>query len=212
MCDFHSIIVRRDGAKAHVMTNSHSQAVEHANWRENDRMADMRGPFFVECEWGGIGEYPGADKITRSCSFNEKQRKTIDSHYGSLAKLLANVKDNSETMLGNGGVFEGNEYGDIRWKVLISDDCPKSIAQRLAESALHADGSTIKSLHPAIKTLRGGFTVKAGHHIDAPLLTEVSGYVIVAQGATFTAPLLTEVSGYVIVEQGATFTAPKLKR
>lgn len=128
MCDFHSIIVRRDGAKAHVMTNSHSGAVEAAKWRENDQMADMRGPFFVECEWGGNGEYPGADKITRSCDFNEKQRKTIDAHYQSLSKLLADPKANAEAMLFDGGVFAGDEYGDIRWKVLVHDDCPKALS------------------------------------------------------------------------------------
>ena len=54
-------------------------------------------------------------------------------------------------------------------------------------------------------------TIRAGEHVIAPDLAEVSGYVIVYQGATFTAPAL-EKAGHVIVEQGATFTAPVLEK
>jgi len=59
-----------------VKENSHSGAVQKANWRENDQMTDFseRGKFFVECEWGVVGKYPGADKITRG-NFNERQKK-----------------------------------------------------------------------------------------------------------------------------------------
>jgi hypothetical protein len=172
MCDFHSIIVRRDGAKAHVMTNSHSGAVKAAGWRENDQMTDFseRGPFFTECEWSGVGEYPGAESVSKS-SINEKQRKAIDLHYQALAKFVSNPGKNA-AMLFDAGYFFGDEYGDLRWKALVHPECPKQFLLKLAQSPLHSDGYPIKSLHPAVK--------------------EVSGDVIVEQGATLTAPELAE--------------------
>ena len=89
MCDFHSIVVRADGAEAHVFGNSHSTAVEKAGWMENEPHKRKR---FVEVEWNGVGEYPGADKITRLDDYQSltaKQRTTIDRRYKALAKVMA---------------------------------------------------------------------------------------------------------------------------
>ncbi len=230
MCDFHSICVRRDGAIAHIPENSHSGAIEKLGWRENDQIAAVRGPFFVEAEWSCQGEFPGVDRITRGSSLNEKQRKVIENHYTNLAKLLADPAAHAERMLFNRGFFSGEEYADIRWKILIHTECPKRVADKLAETSLYAMGDEIKSLHPLVKRVDGSFSIAEKYEITAPALTKSgsvyvqqgatftapaltkSGYVDVQQGATFTAPALTEVSGSVYVQQGATFTAPKLNR
>lgn len=60
MCDFHSIIVRVDGAIGHIASNSHSEAAEALGWKENE---DFKPTRFVEVEWDGMGDYPGAEKI-----------------------------------------------------------------------------------------------------------------------------------------------------
>ena len=206
MCDFHSICVRVDGAKTHLRTNSHSGSVDAAKWRENQ---PNRDPFFVEAEWNGLGQYPGADKICRSTP-NEAQRKTVDAHYQALAAVMADpIK--AATLCFDGGIFSGAEYADVRWNILIHPNCPHRLADRLAVTLLQANGETIKSWHPAICDFDGSFKIAAGYKLTAPALKTVSGYVIVEQGATCTAPALKTVSGDVIVEQGATCTAPALK-
>ena len=209
MCDFHSIVVRRDGAIAHIPANSHSGAVEAAGWRENDQMADYRGAYFVEAEWDGKGEFLGVDQITRG-EVNEKQRKKIDDHYTALAKLLADPASHAERMCLGRGVFAKPEYGDIRWKVLIDLRTPAEVVAKIAETPLFADGSEITSLHPAVTIVDGSFAISEGATFTAPALTEVSGYVYVRPNATFTAPALTK-SGSVDVSENATFSAPLLE-
>jgi len=211
MCDFHSICVRRDGAIAHVPGNSHSEAIEKAGWRENDRMADFRGPFFVEVEWNGEGAFPGIERITRnSRDLSEAQRKTIEFHYKALADLLSDPKNNAEKMLLGTGCFSGDEYADIRWRVLIDPRCPKRVADKLAKTKLHANGETIKSIRPDIVSMEGSIRIAENATLTAPALTK-SGYIYVRQGATLTAPALTK-SGSIDVRQGATLTAPALTK
>ena len=186
MCDFHSIVVRRDGAKAHVMSNSHSGAVQAAGWRENDQMADLRGAFFVEVEWHGQGKFPGVVRIIRN-PVNVKQGEVIEQHYTSLAHLLADPRANAESMLFGQGLFAGEEYADVRWKVFIDDRCPKRVFTKLLKESLFADDSEITSLHPGARIVGGSIRIAAGYKIDAPALTK-TGYVRVEQGASLTAP------------------------
>ena len=169
MCDFHSIVVRKDGAKAHVAANSHSEAVAAANWRENQ---PNRDPFFNEVEWDGAGKFPGVDKITRGEAVNERQAKVIERHYTCLAQLLADPKAHAATMCLDGGIFAADEYADIRWKVLIHPKCPKRVADKIALTPLHADGSRIKSFHPAIKSLSGDVSLDSGATLNAPVLAK----------------------------------------
>ena len=209
MCDFLSIIVRADGKIGHIPENSHSGTVNALNWREND---DPHRPEkrFVECEWNLEGDYPGAEKVTRG-EISEKQRKSIDLFYGNAKKLIANPKAHAGRMLFGKGYFAGDEFADIRWRVMHSAGCPKGIIARLAAMKLYANGESIKSLHPSISELSGKFSIESGYSITAPALTKVTGSVYVQQGATFTAPALT-VTGSVYVRQGATFTAPALTK
>jgi len=139
MCDFHSIVVRVDGASAHIAGNSHSGAVEAAGWRENDQMADLRGKYFVEAEWDGLGDFPGAESITRG-EMNEKQRKLIANHYTALQKLLADPASHAERMCLGRGIFSKPEFADVRWKAFVDPRTPEDVVARLAETELFADG------------------------------------------------------------------------
>jgi hypothetical protein len=129
VCDFHSIVVRADGAKAHVFGNSHSEAVEAAGWLENEPHKRKR---FVECEWDGKGEYPGAEQITRlevGDELTAKQRETIDRHY----KFLAAVMSGDEKPLHT--VFLEPQWRDV-WLESWRNKVPDTVwflARRLAK-------------------------------------------------------------------------------
>ena len=226
MCDFLSICVRKDGAVAHIPKNSHSGAIAHYGWRENDQMADMRGKFFVEAEWNGQGKYPGAEKITRG-EFNEKQRTKIDSIYTSLAELLNNPAERAEGMLFGHGIFAGDEWADIRWRVLIHPECPKRIADKLVAMKLHANGKAIKSLDPRITEIDGNLVIAEGYEITSHSLTKVGGNLLVSGSAKLDAltkvggtldvygsarlDALTKVGGSLVVYGFARLDAPALK-
>jgi hypothetical protein len=106
MCDFHSIVVRADGAVAHVAENSHSTAVSKAGWRENE---PLKRPVFIEAEWDGIGEYPGVDEICRvpdGEKMTPVQRKAVDGHYRALAAILQGKPSKAAR-------FAEPEYADV---------------------------------------------------------------------------------------------------
>jgi hypothetical protein len=184
MCDFHSCCIRVDGALAHVAENSHSSAAAAAGWKENE---PLKRPRFVEAEWDGIGEYPGAERITRVQAGEEltaKQRRKIDAHYQALAAILKNTEPTAEQL----GRWNKPAFADVLARLCIV------------------------KIPAGVKVWRGDLAIASGVKLEAPDLEEVSGYVDVRQGATFTAPVLEEVSGSVDVQQGATFTAPVLAK
>jgi hypothetical protein len=204
MCDFHSCCIRVDGAVAHLANNSHSSAVAAAGWKENDQFADLHGPRFVEAEWDGNGKYLGAAEVCRGPTPpNAKQAEAIDRIYGSLSRLLADPEVNADVMLFDGGIFAGDEYADIRWRVLISDKCPKRVADKLVYLALYANGEQIKSLDPRITTLAGNLAIKEGYTVCGKNLTSIGGNLDVYGSATF--PVLTSIGGNLAVSGSATF-------
>ncbi len=207
MCDFHSIIVRRDGAIGHVAKNSHSGAVEAAGWRENDQMADLREPFFVEAEWNCEGPFPGASKITRGTP-NAKQLQVVKDHYTALVELLEDPAKHGEKYCTGSGRFASDEWADVRWKVLSHPKCPKRLANKLAVTQLFADGNPVKSLHPLIKAIEGQLAIEEKCEITAPVLAQ-SGDIVLYAGATLTAPVLAQ-SGDIVLRDCATLTAPVL--
>jgi hypothetical protein len=188
MCDFHSIAVRRDGAIAHVHGNSHSGAVHHAGWRENQ---PNREPFFVEAEWNGNGEYPGAEKITRNHSkefpLTVAQTKAIDRHYQALASVLIATHPTAEEI----AKWNKPEFADVMERI-----CAK--IEKLPE----IEGAK----------WHGNLYVRQGGTLTAPALTEITGYLYVRQGGTLTAPALTEITDNLDVQQGGTLTAPALTK
>ena len=106
MCDFHSICVRLDGAIAHVMSNSHSQAVKEAGWIENDAKSDNR---FVEAEWDGQGNPPTNWMSLIRGEPNERQIAAVKAHYTDLHITLLTGKISAR--------FTGVSYADVRWRV-----------------------------------------------------------------------------------------------
>jgi hypothetical protein len=185
MCDFFSISIRTDGAFCHLPTNSHSEAVQASGWRENQA---NREPFFVDSEWSGEGEYPGANKITRGTP-NPAQIKTIDRIYGALTKLISNPEKHAESMLFGAGIFSADQFADVRWIVLNHPDCPKQVASKLVCLKLRACGQSIRSFDPRIRDISGSFDIAEHCNVTAPALKN-SGTVDVRAGATFTAPAL----------------------
>jgi hypothetical protein len=163
MCDCHSICVRTDGAIAHIPGNSHSGAVEAAKWRENQPNRDA---FFVECEWNGRGKFPGADKITRS-PINERQRKVIENHYHALEKLIGDPAQHAERMLLKDGIFAGEQYGDIRWRVITDPACPKKVLAKLLKTTVFIDKLPDHPL-PAGLTSVGGYLNVEGYNHPLP--------------------------------------------
>jgi hypothetical protein len=174
-------------------------------------MADLRGAFFVEAEWNGEGSLPDVQLISRGAPLNEKQRKALETHYGALAKLLANPADHAERMLLDGGIFAADEYADIRWRVLNLENLPAAIASRIVkESTIYADNQkAVKSFNPSIVKLEGNLAIADGYKVAAKKLESVCGYVYVRENATFSATNLNK-CGYVDVREKATFTAPAL--
>jgi hypothetical protein len=108
MCDFHSIAIRADGAIAHIPENSHSGAVKAAGWAEN---SPHKRPVFIEAEWNGRGEYPGADKICRvpdGEKLTAKQREVCDRHYKHLAAIMCGKPTKAAVVY-----FDRPEYSDV---------------------------------------------------------------------------------------------------
>ncbi|HWA28088.1 MAG TPA: hypothetical protein VG734_20725, partial [Lacunisphaera sp.] len=115
MCDFHSVVVRANGALAHVAENSHSTAVSKAGWRENE---PLKRPVFVEAEWDGLGEYPGAEKICRvpdGEKLTDAQRSAVDSHYRALALMLKQKSPSAAVR----AKFAAPEFADVVSQAII---------------------------------------------------------------------------------------------
>ncbi len=139
MCDFHSCVIRADGALAHIAGNSHSDAVKQAGWAENE---SHKRPRFVEAEWDGSGKYPGAEAICRipdGEKLTAKQRETCDRHYKALADVLNSAKPAAHSL----ARFAAPEFEDVRLARLRKlPGMPETIgwlAKRIAENG-HNDG------------------------------------------------------------------------
>jgi len=205
MCDFHSIIVYKDGAIFHKAHNSHSQMVQESGRRENQ---PNREPFFVEAEWSGEGSIDPSQLIRGQA--NETQSRAIERHYKNLKDLFDNPKANSGMLFDN-GYFASDDYADVRWRVINLPNLDHRIASRLAKMRLYADAKKgVTSLHPEIVLLEGNLNVSGSAKLDA--LVKVGGYLNVSGSAKLDAPALEEVGGYLNVREKGKLIAPKLKK
>ena len=129
MCDYHSACFRVDGAVAHDPSNSHSTIIRNAGWRENDSQFQCR---FVECEWHGHSEYPGASAVVssgaRDTTLNDNQVRAINRHYLRLQDAHANP---GHHLFGD-GYFSGANYADVRSQVAGLRTTPHDVLGRLA--------------------------------------------------------------------------------
>ena len=200
MCDFFSSICRIDGTIFHAPHNSHSRMVEEAGWKENDQMADLREPRFVEVEWNGRGEYPGAESVARG-TINEKQRKAIDLLYGNLEKLVSNPNEHAVRMFTGKGYFSGANFADVWWFILARFDLSEEVKSKIASLEFYALGS-IPPLHPlpaGLTSVGGNLDVEGYSHPLPAGLTSVGGYLYV-EGYSHPLPAgLTSVGGNLYV-------------
>lgn len=132
MCDRYSCIVRVDGEIRHLPTNSHSEMVETAGWKENTDLHTR----FVEAEWDGQGEYPGAEKICRD-ELNDKQRKAVDRVYRALALVIDDPAKHAAKLCLNGGIFEAEEWADLRFDIACDPRTPAAVTKNLCKTVLH---------------------------------------------------------------------------
>ena len=109
MCDFHSVIVRRDGLIYHDLSNSHSQMAQKAGWRENSVTSHLTNkPAFIELEWNGKGEYPKWEKLARlnnDTDYTKVQQDAAEAHYRKLQAYLQNGS--------HADYFDRPEYLDV---------------------------------------------------------------------------------------------------
>ena len=110
MCDFHSIVINRNGDIAHVPGNSHSGAIAAAGWPENTVTSDMHGKNrFIEMEWDGKRPMPewGGAFARFTGDYTQSQRKAGERHYAKLAAYLAGDDKDAK-------YFDQPEYLDVR--------------------------------------------------------------------------------------------------
>ena len=128
MCDFHSVVVSREGEIAHVASNSHSEAVAAAGWAENTVTSDLHSKNrFIECEWDGFGNIPSFEKIAKNLTddYTESQKIQTINHYTKLSEFL------------NGDIkhldyFSGNNYVDVRRCVAQNTSTSQEILANLS--------------------------------------------------------------------------------
>ena len=195
-------MIGQDIQVAHLASNSHSEMIKSAGWRDNE---PNRKILVFEAEWNGEGELPPDTKLIRNCGeCPEKVKSRIKAHYQKLKEAL-------ETGRHLDGYFaDADKWGDILTEAMNRGhafDFSKVVS--LGGTVYVREGATFTA---PVLTKCGTVDVRKGATFTAPVLPEVSGYVDVREGATFTAPVLTEVSGYVNVMEGATFTAPVLTK
>jgi hypothetical protein len=193
MCDFFSAVIRRDGTILHLPSNSHSGIVAHFGLTENDTISELRGkPRFYEFEWNGQGKVPTMSNLLRG----DNPPKAVTDAAKILATNLSRALAEPGWGLLDDGFFAGDEYADLRWKALISDNLDHRIAERLAVTALHAQGESVKFIHPLVTKLDGDLVIAENASLTVPALTSVGGYVSVRENASLTVPALTSVGGY----------------
>ena len=132
MCDFHSIVIRRDGAIAHVPGNSHSKAVAKAGWTENTHDPKLVSPRFYEWEWDGEGDIPPVRQLLKNVDIDtvpERVVQVAQRHAEALKRVLTTGVIESP--------FDQDEYSDVRGLVAQNTATP---TESLA--ALSTDSST----------------------------------------------------------------------
>jgi hypothetical protein len=207
MCDFNSTIWRllgQDVQMFHLPTNSHSEMVAAAGWRENE---PNRKTLVFEGEWHGVGEIPPVAKLLKNNASEcpVQVERAVVKYYTNLKEALGGEMKH---FLKGGAFADVEKFCDV-WEAAMKKGYTPDFSgvKKFSGYVYVQRGATFTA--PALAE-SGSVDVREGATFTAPALAE-SGSVDVREGATFTAPALVKVSGSVDVREGATFTAPKLK-
>ena len=113
MCDFHSTcwrLIGPDAECAHLPTNSHSESITAAGWRENQ---PNRKTIVFEVEWDLRGDMPADSKLIRNHGDCPEQLVTaIKRHYLAAKKFI-------ETGEGWKKFGDLEKWGDLWSKVRV---------------------------------------------------------------------------------------------
>jgi hypothetical protein len=121
MCDFHSTAWRMIGQDiqcAHLPSNSHSESISAAGWRENE---PNRATLIFEAEWSGEGELPSDSKLIRNFGeCPEPMVKRIQEHYRRLKEAITT------------GKYLDTHFSDTKkwcdvWNVAIKNGAPVTL-------------------------------------------------------------------------------------
>ena len=164
MCDFHSTVWRligQDVQTFHLPTNSHSEMVNAAGWRENE---PNRKTVVFESEWNGDGEVPDINKLLKNNASEcpAQVERAVIKYYRTLKAAIT-----------PGGKFDKifsdpQKFQDV-WEAAMKAGCSLDFGK--------------------IEKFNGYVGVHQGATLTAPALAEADS-VDVHQGATLTAPKL----------------------
>ncbi len=131
MCDYHSIVVFRDGQIAHVPSNSHSQAVAASGRAENTHANPER---FAEFEWDGRGDLPSIAGLLadgrKDVTLTQAQERAALRHYGKLAEVHADPAKAFDPE----GYFAADCYFDVRYAAAGNPSTPADVLSRALEN------------------------------------------------------------------------------
>lgn len=203
MCDFHSTCWRELGQDiqvTHVISNSHSEAIIKAGWRDNE---PNRKTVNFEAEWDGEGEMPENNNLIRNfeeCS--EKLANRIREHYIKLSEAITT------------GKWLDSYFKDIdTWRDVWAKAIEKGVFVKLPEvweGGLTITKNTKVDVSNLTKVSKHLYLYE-GAQLTAEKLTEVGGYLCLYKEAQLTAEKLTKIGGSLNLYEEARLNAPKLK-
>ena len=203
MCDFCSVIVRRDGLIYHDPSNSHSQMAQKAGWKENG----VGTATFIELEWDGVGKVPKWEGLAKSHvkDWTKAQQDSGEAFYLKVSEWLSGDGSHKE-------FFSRPENADIYWRryggrVEISDD--GSIRYLDLNGLKTAEGLVLPEKIGGYLDLRGLTTAEGlvlpkeiGGYLNLRGLTTAEGLVLPEKiGGTLDLRGLTTAEGLVLPEK-----------
>lgn len=124
MCDFHSVIIDRNGKIGHKPSNSHSGIARELGWAEN---TNSRVNFW-EAEWDGQGSMPANLVQARLEQPPEAVIEAAKWHYELLAETLRTGTIHKR--------FQSDDYADVHRRVANN---PNTTPETLAVLASDSD-------------------------------------------------------------------------
>ena len=157
-------MIGQDIQCAHLPSNSHSESISAANWRENE---PNRQTIIFEAEWSGSGDQPSDSVLIRNIGeCPEPLVKRIREHYRRLKEAITT------------GKYLDTHFADTKkwcdvWNTAIKNGAPVTLPA-IFEGSLYVYGSA-KLDAPALTQVGGDLRVYSSAKLDAPALKTVNG-------------------------------------